>query len=83
MRYLFGVLLVLAFAVGCDSTVDAPEENAVRVAVAGTVLQEGIDYTLNLPEGTITIVNSAFLQPGQLIQVDYEAAAINNIVPLR
>ncbi len=45
---------------------------SVRVTQGGRVLIEDVDYTINYSLGTIQLLNDAYLQSGQPIQISYE-----------
>lgn len=45
---------------------------SVTVSVGGRVLQEGVDYDINYDLGTIKIINTAIVNSGQQVQVNFE-----------
>ena len=86
MRYIVFVF-ALILATGCgsagrttqdqiDSTyalnpVATLDESNIRVTAGGQLLKAGIDYTVNLEEGTVSVISPAYLKPGMLIEIYY------------
>ena len=87
MRHLSILLFVLIFAAGCSSTQNATrdqldptyhlnpstnlEEGSVRVRANEVFLKEGVDYTVNRAEGTVSIINPTYLKPGIAVEIIY------------
>ncbi len=47
------------------------DENNIRVTAGGQLLKAGVDYTVNLEEGTVSVINPAYLKPGLAIEIEY------------
>jgi cell surface protein SprA len=54
-------------------------KGSVRVTSGGIPLREGIDYTVDYTMGTVKIINSAFMESGQPLQVSLENNSMFNI----
>ena len=56
------------YALNSATTLD---ESNIRVTAGGQLLKAGIDYTVNLEEGTVSVINPAYLKPGVAIEIEY------------
>lgn len=86
MRHLI-LALALILASGCASAGGATQdqidstyalnsattlnESNIRVTAGGQLLKAGIDYTVNLEEGTVSVINPAYLKRGVAIEIEY------------
>ena len=86
MRYLI-LLFTLILASGCGSAgratqdqidsiyaLNSPatlDESNIRVTANGQLLKTGVDYTVNLEEGTVSVINPAYLKSGILLEIEY------------
>ncbi len=86
MRHLI-LIFALVLASACGSTgrvtqnqikstyvLNSPTtlaESNIRVIANGLPLKAGFDYTVNLREGTVSIINPTYLKPGVVIEIDY------------
>jgi|GEM_PF-6328410 len=47
------------------------DESNIRVTAGGQLLKAGIDYSVNLEEGTVSVINPVYLKPGILLEIEY------------